>query len=81
MMCYSSTPLGRASFLFPATSRLNTSRYDGREGRPFTGIVCWVQRHQKRMTAGDFLGAFEDMATEEEPFAYGIRHIKPSETE
>ena len=52
-----------------------------REGRRFTGIICWVQKHQKRMTGGDFLRTFEDMATEDEPFAYGIRHIKPSETE
>jgi hypothetical protein len=48
-----------------------------REGRPFVGMICWIQKHQYRMTEGDFIRAFECFAIEEEPFAYRIRHIKP----
>jgi hypothetical protein len=46
-------------------------------GQPFRGMICWIQEHQRRMTVGDFLRAFDDLAEEEEPFAYGIRHITP----
>ncbi len=51
-----------------------------REGLPFVGMICWIQKHQKRMTEGDFLRVFGNIAKEEEPFAYGIRHVKPSGT-
>lgn len=47
------------------------------EGRPFRGMICWIQEHQRRMTVGDFLQCFEAFAEEEKPFAYGIRHITP----
>ena len=48
-----------------------------REGRPFRGMICWPLRHHRRMSERDFLRAFEDLANEEEPFAWGVRHITP----
>ena len=47
-----------------------------KEGRPFR-MVTWKQDHHARMSDGDLIQAFEEMAEEEEPFAYPIRHIKP----
>jgi hypothetical protein len=47
------------------------------QGRPFRGMVCWIQEHQRRMTVGDFLREFEALASEEDPFILGIRYIKP----
>lgn len=48
-----------------------------REGRPFQGIICWKQQHRTRMNESDFLQAFEDLASEPDPFAYPIRYITP----
>ena len=47
------------------------------EGRAFRGMICWPMRHHRRMSEGDFLRAFEDLANEAEPFAWGVRHISP----
>ena len=50
-----------------------------REGTPFRGLICWPRSHYARMSAGDFLEAFEELARQEEdPFRfYPIIHIKP----
>jgi hypothetical protein len=47
-----------------------------REGRKFRGLICWPRAHYARMSAGDFLEAFEQLACEEDPFRYPVVHIK-----
>jgi hypothetical protein len=48
------------------------------EGRAFRGMVCWARSHYARMSAGDFLEAFEQLAARDDPFgAYPIIHIHP----
>jgi hypothetical protein len=47
------------------------------QGSSFLGMACWPQRHRSRMTIGEVVAAFEQMAKEEEPFAYGYRFIQP----
>lgn len=48
-------------------------------GEEFRGLICWPRSHYARMSAGDFLEAFEELARQEEdPFRlYPIIHIKP----
>ena len=47
------------------------------EGRRFPGMVCWPRAHYERMTPGDFVEAFEELARQEDPFAnYPIIHLK-----
>jgi len=47
------------------------------EGRPFRGVVCWKQEHQRRMSIGDLVAAFEELAAKDDPFHYPIVHLKP----
>jgi len=47
------------------------------QGEPFRGMICWPRAHYARMTAGDFLEAFEELARQDDPFAYPIVHITP----
>ena len=47
------------------------------QGKPFRGVICWPRAHYARMTAGDFLEAFEELARQDDPFVYPIIHIKP----
>jgi hypothetical protein len=47
------------------------------QGHPFPGMACWPQRHRSRMTIGDAVEALEQLALEDEPFAYGYRFIQP----
>jgi len=48
------------------------------EGKPFRGLLCWVQEQQKRMTVGDLMEAFELLAAKDDPFRpYPVVHIKP----
>jgi hypothetical protein len=35
------------------------------EGRTFRGLICWPRAHYARMSAGDFLEAFEELAGQE----------------
>jgi hypothetical protein len=47
-------------------------------GQPFRGLICWVQEHQRRMTVGDLIKAFEELAAKDDPFQpYPIVHIRP----
>ena len=48
-------------------------------GRAFPGLVTWAKRHEQRMTVGDFLGRFEDLAAREQAFPpdYPIVYLKP----
>lgn len=48
-----------------------------REGRYFRGMVCWPLRHHVRMTDGEFIAAFEELAARPGAFAYPIEYIKP----
>ena len=45
-------------------------------GRPFR-LVFWPQQDYRRWTIGELLQAFEDLAAEDDPFAYPIRRLKP----
>jgi PIN like domain len=45
------------------------------EGRSFRGMICWPQRHDRRMTLGDVVRAIEALAAEDDPFATGLRFI------
>jgi hypothetical protein len=48
------------------------------ERRTFPGLVWWHRRHYQRMSPGDFVSAFEELATRDDPFgAYPIVHVKP----
>jgi hypothetical protein len=47
------------------------------QGSAFPGMVCWPQSHRDRMSIGEAVEALEEMAEEDEPFAYGIRFIQP----
>ncbi len=47
------------------------------QGRSFLGMACWPQRHRGRMTIGEAVEALEQMAREDDPFAYGYRFIQP----
>jgi hypothetical protein len=47
------------------------------EGRPFRGLICWPRAHYKRMSPRDFVDSFEELAQQDNPFAYPIIHIKP----
>jgi hypothetical protein len=48
------------------------------EGRRFRGMVCWPRSRYRRMSPGDFVRAFEELALQDDPFAsYPIIHLKP----
>lgn len=48
-------------------------------GRSFKGMVFWEQLLYYEMRAGDFIRAFEALASEDNPFRVTIRYIgKPS---
>lgn len=47
------------------------------EDKPFRGVICWKQQHQRRMSIGDFIAAFEELAAKDDPFHYPVVHIKP----
>jgi hypothetical protein len=61
----------------------NDRRFEGlartslEQGKSFRGMICWPQTHYARMSAGDFLEAFEELARQYDPFVYPIVHIKP----
>lgn len=49
-------------------------------GIPFRGLVWWPRRHYDRMSEGDFLEAFEELAVQDDPFfPYPIAFIKPKD--
>jgi hypothetical protein len=48
-----------------------------REGRPFKGMLVWSQRYHRVMSIGDVVRQLEALAQEEDPFAAGVRFIKP----
>ena len=41
------------------------------------GMLVWTQENRYRMRPGEFLRQLEALAREEDPFAYGVRHIQP----
>lgn len=45
-------------------------------GRRFPGMVAWPVEGYEHRTIGDFAHDFEELAKEEDPFAYPIRHFK-----
>ncbi len=47
------------------------------QAQPFPGMLCWPQRHRETMTVGDAVQALEQVALEDDPFAYGYRFIQP----
>ena len=47
-------------------------------GRPFPGLIWWPKTHHRRMSVGDLMEAFEELAAMDDPFSpYPIVHIKP----
>jgi hypothetical protein len=50
-----------------------------REGRPFVGMITWPQEHYRRMSDGDFLRKFEELAEKDQPLNpdYPIVHFNP----
>ena len=48
-----------------------------KEGRPFVGMLVWTQENRNRMRPGEFVRQLEALEREDNPFEYGIRHIKP----
>lgn len=50
------------------------------EGRPFRGLITWERAHERRMSVGDFLQRFEELAEAENPFSsYPIVYLKPKD--
>ncbi len=48
-----------------------------RAGKPFKGMLVWSQRYHRVMSIGDVLRQIESLAEEDDPFAAGVRFIKP----
>ena len=48
-----------------------------REGKPFFGMLVWSQRYHRIMSIGQVVNSLEALAEEGDPFAAGVRHIKP----
>ncbi len=48
-----------------------------REGRPFKGMLVWSQRYHRVMSIGDVVRQIEALTKEDDPFAAGVRFIKP----
>ncbi len=51
------------------------------EGRRFEGMITWPRAHYKRITIGDLLKKFEELAEKDEPFNpdYPIVRFKPDD--
>lgn len=47
------------------------------QGRAFVGMLVWTQENRYRMRPGHFLHQLEAFEREDDPFAYGLRHIQP----
>jgi hypothetical protein len=49
------------------------------EGRRFEGMVTWPRAHYRRMTTGDLVRKFEELAAKDQPFDpdFPIVRIKP----
>ena len=47
-----------------------------RKGQTFR-MVFWAKQHHDRMTIGQFIEAFEEIAAKENAFAYPIEYITP----
>ena len=49
------------------------------KGRRFKGMVTWPRAHYRRMTMGDLLRKFEELAAKDQPFDpdYPIVRFKP----
>jgi len=48
-----------------------------RQGRPFKGMLVWSQRYHRMMSIGDVVRQIGALAQEDDPFAAGVRFIKP----
>ncbi len=48
-----------------------------REGRPFKGMLVWSQRYHHVMSIGDVVRQIQALTEEDDPFAAGLRFIKP----
>ena len=46
-------------------------------GKPFKGMLVWSQRYHRVMSIGDVVRQIEALAEEQDPFAAGVRFIKP----
>ena len=40
-------------------------------------MVCWPQKHHRRMTDGEIIAAFEELARNPLAFAYPVVYLKP----
>lgn len=70
-------PEGRAMVANDADVKALAESWLG-SGKPFRGLVWWPRRHYDRMSEGDFVKAFEELAAKENPFSpYPIAFIKP----
>ena len=47
------------------------------QGRVFAGMLVWTQESRYRMRPGAFVRQLAALEAESEPFAWGIRHIRP----
>lgn len=49
-------------------------------GRPFRGLITWAKEYERRMSIGDILEAFEDLARQDDPFSdHPVIRIKPKD--
>jgi hypothetical protein len=47
-----------------------------REGRAFRGMVAWPVEGYENRSISDLVQDFEELAREEHPFLYPVRHLK-----
>ena len=45
--------------------------------KPLLQMIFWEKQHHRRMTIGQFIEAFEELAAQENPFIYPIVYITP----
>jgi len=47
------------------------------QGKTFTGLIVWELELHRRLSEGWFIKKFEELAEEDDPFLYPIRHFNP----
>ena len=48
-----------------------------REARAFTGMLVWTDELRRQMTAGEFIEYLVELEAENDPFAAGVRFVRP----
>jgi hypothetical protein len=46
-------------------------------GETLPGVICWSQRHRRKMGIGEVVRQIAALEEEHEPFLQGVRYLKP----